>query len=264
MKKIKMRKKSPALIKTVKKNLPSILAWVSAAGVAVTTGLAVRSTAKSLKKIQKAERRYGRKLTKGEMVKTAAPSFVSTFVVGGVTIACIFTGDRLHIKREMAIGSAYAMISQAYQEYRKEVAKINAGEVDQQALSNIRQKEIEERKIPKPEGDKLLFFEEISGRYFESTMLEVVDAEYHFNRNYWLRGGYSNLNEFYDFLGLDRTPAGDILGWSSYWGEAFYGYTWVDFEHTLTTLDDGLECYIISYPFPPTGDYENDPNDMFA
>ena len=58
------------------------------------------------KKIQKAEQRYGRKLTKGEMVKTAAPSFVSTFVAGGVTIACIFTGDHLHIKREMAIGSA--------------------------------------------------------------------------------------------------------------------------------------------------------------
>lgn len=251
MKKIKMQKKSPVLTITLKKNLPSVLAWVSAAGVAVTTGLAVRSTTKSLKKIQKAERRYGRTLTKSEIVKMAAPSFVSTFIAGGVTIACIFTGDRLHIKREMAIGSAYAVISQAYQEYRKEVAGINDSEVDKRALANIRQKETKEQKIPNPEGDKLLFFEEISGRYFESTMLDVVNAEYHFNRNFWLSGGYGNLNEFYDFLGLDRTPDGDVLGWSCCWGGVFYGFTWVDFEHTLTILDDGLECYIISYPFPP-------------
>lgn len=259
MRKINFHRGNQAVRRTVKKHLPTIMAWMSALGVVATTGLAVQSTMKSVKLVQKAERRYGRRLTKEETLKIAAPAFISTFIAGGTTIACIFTGDRLHVHREMAIGSAYAMISQAYQQYRQEVVTINGEDMDKQALANIRTKEIAEQDIQKPKGEKLLFFEELSGKYFNATMLEVLDAEYHFNRNYQLSGGCGSLNEFYDLLGIPRTSADQVLGWSAYWGEVFYGYTWIDFEHTLVTLDDGLECYIISYPFAPTADYERDP-----
>lgn len=247
---------SQAALKFVKKNLPSIMALASSVGVVLTTGFAIRGTIKTVNLIEKKEKRYGRKLNKAEIAKTAAPAFISTFVIGGTTIACIFAGDRLHVKREMAIGSAYAMISKAYQDYRQEVKHISGEDVDKEALASVHKEQIEKQHISRPEGEKLLFFEEISGKYFNATMLEVVDAEYHFNRNYWLRGGEGSLNEFYDFLGIPRTPAGDILGWSTWWGEAFYGYTWVDFDHTLVTLDDGLECYILSYPFAPTANYD--------
>ena len=75
---------------------------------------------------------------------------------------------------------------------------------------------------------------------------EVIDAEYHFNRNFTMRG-YAFLNEFYEFLGLPMTEYGRIAGWSM-----SSGIMWVDFEHRLIDNDDGgTACYSIDMVFPP-------------
>ena len=101
---------------------------------------------------------------------------------------------------------------------------------------------------------KQLFFEEYSGRFFESTEEDVVLAEYHFNRNFVLRG-YAELNELYEFLNLSPTESGAVLGWSIGAGEVFYGYQWIDFEHRKVIREDGAEYYAITMPFIPTADY---------
>ena len=76
-----------------------------------------------------------------------------------------------------------------------------------------------------------------------------MDAEYHLNRNFILRGE-TNLNEFYEFLGLEPTDAGCELGWDLWSGEMYYGNSWIDFEHHLVTSDNG-DYYRIEYPFEP-------------
>lgn len=48
-----------------------------------------------------------------------------------------------------------------------------------------------------------------------------MDAEYHLNRKFVLRG-YASLNEFYMFLGLPQTNLGEVLGWT-----CTYGYSWI-------------------------------------
>lgn len=94
-------------------------------------------------------------------------------------------------------------------------------------------------------------FKEYRGECFERTMTQVIQAEYHFNRNFALRGE-ACLNEFYDFLGLPHIDGGDAIGWDIAFGDEFYGYQWIDFEHESFTLEDGMECTLINYPFPPT------------
>lgn len=237
----------------------TIIAICGVFGVLGTVAASIHDTTKAMKRIKEEENRRNEKLSNKEVVLIAAPAFISTFLCSSVTIAFIFASDRMHVKQEAAIAGAYTMISRAYQEYRARVEEINDGAVDKQALTEIHETNIENVDVSNLDDNKLLFFEEISGIYFESTMLEVVDAEYHFNRNYALRGGYGSLNEFYEFLGIQKTKEGAILGWSNWWGESHYGYTWVDFEHKLVTLDDGLECYIISYPFQPIANYEDYP-----
>ena len=85
-------------------------------------------------------------------------------------------------------------------------------------------------------------------------MLEVTEAELHLNRNYQLRG-YCELNELYEFLGLEPTEYGATVGWGMGVGFEFYGYSWIDFEHELTTMPDGLECFVLDMPFLPTADF---------
>ena len=86
-------------------------------------------------------------------------------------------------------------------------------------------------------------------------MEAVINAEYHFNRNFAMRG-YANLNEFYEFLGLSETKEGDVLGWNSW--ELMEGglSSWIDFDHHKTELEGGIECYMISMPIPPVANYE--------
>ena len=70
--------------------------------------------------------------------------------------------------------------------------------------------------------------------YFQSTMADVIEAQYHLNRNFALRGSAS-LREYFAFLGiLDQFPEGfgDALGWDvgimvEDWGIE----PWIDVEH---------------------------------
>jgi hypothetical protein len=140
----------------------------------------------------------------------------------------------------------------AYKEYKAKVKDLFGGD-DFRIKSAIVQDKYDKVDIFLSE-EKQLFYEEYHGKIFESTKEEVLIAEYCLNKNFALRG-YANLNEFYEFLGLPGTKEGGILGWSLDAGVEFYGYSWIDFEHQLVTMDDGLECYIIGMPFSPTVDY---------
>ncbi len=77
-----------------------------------------------------------------------------------------------------------------------------------------------------------------------------MDAEYHLNRNFVLRG-VASLNEFYAFLGLPETRYGDEVGWT-----VADGYSWIDFEHRLVSRDDGGDdVCVIDMLFPPHAGY---------
>ena len=98
-------------------------------------------------------------------------------------------------------------------------------------------------------GDPVLFYDDWSGRYFESTIEQVIAAQYHINRNFVLRG-YVTLNELYEFLGLETTEYGNTVGWAV--EDEMY---WIDFHQHKVIMDDGLECYIIETPWGPSPDF---------
>ena len=88
---------------------------------------------------------------------------------------------------------------------------------------------------------------------FESTIEKVIQAEYHLNRNFMF-AGVIPLNDFYEFLGLEKTELGDAVGWSSCNGDIY----WIDFNHHRLTLDDGMEIYVIDMVFEPTAEWMED------
>lgn len=93
--------------------------------------------------------------------------------------------------------------------------------------------------------EEVLFWDSYSERYFTSTVSRVLQAEYHFNRNYVLRGSAS-INELYEFLGISGIEHGDDIGFT-----ISTGLDWVDFDHHKAVLDDGLEAHVIDISFLP-------------
>ena len=106
------------------------------------------------------------------------------------------------------------------------------------------------------EEGKQLFFDSYSSRYFESTMEDVLKAEYDLNRDLTLED-HVTLNRFYEYLGLDRVDGGDEIGWSTGANFALYWQSWIDFSHQKTEIDDDLECYIISFYQEPYLNFED-------
>ena len=95
----------------------------------------------------------------------------------------------------------------------------------------------------------MFWYEPVSKTYIERYEREIMDAEYHLNRNFVMRG-YSPLNELLEFLGIPQSELGDSCGWT-----ATDGYCWVDFEHSLMGKHEGRPCYCIGAVFSPTYDY---------
>lgn len=248
----------------LKHGAPTILTVVGAIGVVATAVTAVRATPKALKLLEKAKEEKGEELNAMEVVKTAAPAYIPSVAIGASTIACMFGANVLNKRHQAALVSAYALVENGYKEYRDKLKELFGEEADIQIRDAIAKDKCNYegcyapgvRDLPELGGDTVLFYEENRGKYFESTIEAVKNAEYHFNRNLQMRG-FANLNEFYELLGLEPTKEGEVLGWSVWQMTEGYDTPWLDFDHRLLPVtDDGLECYVISTVIPPSAEYE--------
>ena len=248
----------------LKRNSSTILTCVGAIGVVATTVLAVTATPKALKLLEEAKDEKGEELTKLEVVRVAGPAYIPSIAIGASTIACIFGANVLNKRHQASLASAYALVDCAYKDYRNKVKELYGEETDKTIRAAIAKDKCEELGAYVPghnsldiSGERRLFFEEYRGKYFETTIENVQNAEYHFNRNFAMRGD-ANLNEFYSFLGLEPTKEGHVLGWDICKLQDEYEHCWIDFNHEIVKMEDGMECCIIHFPIPPTMYYDHD------
>ena len=237
-------------------NASTILTCVGGAGVVATSVMAVRATPKALQLLEEAEQRKGEELTKLESVRIAGPIYIPSILVGASTIACIFGANMLNQRKQAALMSAYALLDSSYKEYKNKVEELYGDGADREVRTEIAKDKLNEADIS-IEPDKQLFYDEFSGRYFESTLADVLRAEYELNR-YLSEWGGAYLNDLYELLDIPTTDYGDHLGWSACGMYEMYWSQWLDFEHQKIVLDDGLECTIISFlqePIPGFEDY---------
>ena len=247
----------------LKTNSSTILTFIGATGVVITAVTAVKATPKAIQLLKEATDEKGEDLTKLEKVKVAGPAYIPSVLIGASTIACIFGSNILNKNQQAALTSAYALVDNAYKEYRAKVVELLGEETDIQIRDAIIKDKVKEDwhsytpglNSLDLSGDKCLFYDEIGERYFEANPGDVFSAEYHLNRNFTLRG-CANVNEFYMFLGLEETEAGETLGWS---GDDFLesGMSpWIDFDHRIVELEDGLQCIVISPLLGPDIGYD--------
>ena len=239
----------------LKRNSATILTCMGAAGVIATTVTAVKATPKAILLLESAKEDKGEELTAFEKVKIAGPAYVPTAVLGVSTLACIFGANVLNQRGQASLMSAYALVDRSYKDYRKKVDELYGAEAGDQVRAGIAKDNYEENAVEVVDGERL-YYDFYSGRYFNATPAMVQRAEYELNRTLMLDDGVF-LNEWYQTLDLEPLEYGWNFGWSASANSDMYWQTWVDFNHQKTTMDDGLECIIISFQQEPYPDFED-------
>lgn len=238
----------------LKRNGSTILTCAGGLGVVATSVMAVKATPKALYLLEQAREEKGEDLTKLETIQVAGSVYIPSIIMGISTIACIFGANALNKHQQAALMSAYAMLDSSYKEYKNKVKELYGQDADQMVKNSIVKDKYEKEDIVIDDNMKL-FYDEFSGRYFESTTEDVIRAEYELNRELASYGGVY-LNRFYELLGIEEIDGGEKLGWSaSMLSESYWAY-WIEFDHTKVVMDDGLECYIISTRYEPTVDFD--------
>lgn len=254
MKKVNVRK--------LKKFSPTVLSCFGAAGVIGTSVLAVKATPKALRKIR-SDSRYAHNdpdaYTKLEAFQSAWFYYVPSVVMGAATIVCIFGANILNKHQQAAITSAYALLNDAYQDYKNKLKELYGEDAHRKIMEAIAVEKANDVYMASTglvEGSSLdfdehnpddnrLFYDVYSKRYFESSINRVLQAEYYLNRDFAI-GGYRSVNDFYEFLGIAPINGGDEIGW-----DIATGLAWIDFNHYKTVLDDGLEVCVIDMDWLP-------------
>lgn len=236
----------------LKRKAPTILTCIAGAGVVVTSALTVKGTIKAVKIIEEMEDANDKKA----IVKAVAPSYIPAIISGGLTISAIFAANGLNKKQYASLVGAYGLLAGSYKEYKAKVEDLYGKEVDIHIKKEIAEDVFSEEPIEIDEN-KQLFFDIFSGRYFESTMEEVLKAEYYVNRDAAVYGG-SSLNYFYAAVGLEELPEYEELGWSAAQVYDMSWHSWIEFKNDKVIMEDGMECVLINMitePFPGYLDY---------
>lgn len=271
-----MKIKAPrSLAQCLKKSSPSIIAVVASAGVVGTAILAIKATPKAIEEVKASSRcnhdgdPYAATLS--EKVKSALPYYAPAIAMGVATIVCIMASNLLNRRQQASVAAAYNLISRQYDQYKKKTQEIYGRETHDRIMRELAVEKVDDdHTIFSPSiigsgsldfedapEERLLFYDGLSERYFESTIGKVLQAEYHLNRNLCLRGNVS-LNEFYNFLDIEEVPGGDDIGWFIDDDEIY----WIDFAHSKMEIDDGpdrspIQAWIIDPEHGPKKPAEN-------
>lgn len=229
----------------LKRGSPTILSVVGAIGVIATTISAIKATPDAMERI-KYDSRYNHDgdsyaYTKVEAIKSAWRCYIPTTAIGLSTLVCIFGANALNKQQQAAITSAYMLLNKTYKEF-----------IEKDTDGSIRKAIVEDKVADidiSTDEETCLFYEFNYGELFERKRGDVLRAEHRFNRMFISRG-YATLNDFYELIDLPKSKIGETLGWSE-----DEGYPWVDFEHELVELEDGMECYLIHIPESPLPNY---------
>ena len=163
-----------------------------------------------------------------KLVKLYGPSLI----LGALSITSILASNSILRKRNVALAAAYAAIDNSFKEYRGRVIERFGKDLDRELKYNIKAKEISEttvdengkettvtKTVPVVESeepsDYARFFCEGCAGWTKDPEMNLVFLKQQQNwANELLKTrGHLFLNEVYDMLGIERSKAGQVVGW---------------------------------------------------
>jgi len=225
----------------LKKHAPTIAFVGGIAGVVTSTVMACKATLKLADELpemkdqlddvrrlnESTEGKHTRDIayvyTKNTMtvVQLYAPS-----VIIGVASITALTGSHITLNRRNAgLTVGYAALSKAYDEYRDRVRNELGADLEADVYRGIRVEELDidgdKKKTPVKVGNDrqssvyARFFDECSTEWTKNAEINrnFIQCQQNYFNQKLIAHGHVFLNEIYDNLGLERSSAGQMVGW---------------------------------------------------
>ena len=163
-----------------------------------------------------------------KIVKLYAPSVA----LGVFSVGCLLGSHNVMQKRNAALSAAYLTVDKSFKEYKQRVIDRVGEEVEKEIRYGIKAEEIEttiqnedgtettvketiKTMDPNLYSDYARFFDEASP-YWQSDPeynLVFLKAQQQYANDLLRAKGRLFLNDVYDMLGIEKTKAGQIVGW---------------------------------------------------
>lgn len=228
----------------LQKNAPTILTGAGIVGFIATTALTIRATTKAVdalpviaedvrivKQQIKDDDVHGREAQK-ELVKVYAHSslvmaeiFWPALLTGSASIACVIAAHGMMVKRQASLVAAYTALDAGYRAYRSRVREEFGEEKELALYRNPKTRTVYDDEMERPceiiDTDDTMpspyarFFDECSPNWTKTPEynLMFLRAQQDWANDRLHAHGYLFLNEVYEALGLQRSQAGQIVGW---------------------------------------------------
>lgn len=151
--------------------------------------------------------------------------YAPAIVVGVISVGCLTKSHNILTKRNAGLTAAYAALEKGFNQYRERVVSEYGEQKDKELLYGVVEREIVEEtkngpvvKTVRGPADVSVyakFFDELNPNWQpnpEWNMIYLKAQETYFN-NRLHAIGHVFLNEVYDHLAIERTQAGQEVGW---------------------------------------------------
>lgn len=141
-----MRPKAAGLERFVKKHGATILTYVGATGVVITSISVAKATPKAMKVLELSKEEKGEELTFLEKVNVAAPAYIPSILIGAGTITSIIGANLMNKKQQASLMSAYLYLDSTFKEYRSKVNTLYGDGADEAVEAEIEKNHCPRRK----------------------------------------------------------------------------------------------------------------------
>lgn len=186
---------------------------------------------------------YEDKYTEEDAKKDLAVNYIQTGVkvaklyapavaVGVAGVGCVLASHDIMKKRNVALSAAYLTVDKSFKEYKQRVVDRFGEEVEKEIRYGIKAEEIVET-VTDEEGNETTVTETVKtmnptlysdyARFFDEASpcwqndpeynLMFLRAQQQYANDLLRAKGRLFLNDVYDMLGIEKTKAGQIVGW---------------------------------------------------
>src|SRR4051812_29248065 len=194
-------------------------------------------------------------LTKLDRAKVILPDLVPPVILGAATIAAIVMSNRVSGKQAAALAAAYGLSQNQLEEYKGKVLQTLGVNKEQKIRDEIAQDRVNENP---PTGQVLLlgegevlFYDSLSGRYFQSTVDRIRKAENAVNAQLF-HHQICSLSFFYEEVGLPCTDLSDGIGWNMVTAD----HKQLEIKLSAVMTEGEKPCLAINFNNLPKHNYE--------
>lgn len=161
-----------------------------------------------------------------------AKLYAPAVLLGGASLGCLLASNDILRKRNAALSAAYMTVDKTFKEYRNRVTERFGEEVEKEIRYGIKAEQIETTVVdedgnettvtdtiktmdPNLYSDYARFFDEASP-YWQNDPeynLMFLKAQQQYANDLLRAKGRLFLNDVYDMLGIEKTKAGQVVGW---------------------------------------------------